>query len=94
MYGGQTGVCAIDCHGKMLPEEILVIGISQSRGKWVSWGVFSRSARVAEGRKSISNAYWAVIELCVYSTGEGGLLCPSASELPWLVVCCPRVPGS
>lgn len=36
------------------------------------------------------------MELCVYSMDGGGLLYPSASEqlLPWLVRCCPRVPGN
>lgn len=62
MYGGHSGVPATDSHGKMLPGEVLVIGMSQSRG---SLGVFSCCARVAERRKSIYNAYLAVLELCV-----------------------------
>lgn len=38
MYGDHTGVPATDSHGKMLPGEVLVIGMSQSKGKWVPWG--------------------------------------------------------
>lgn len=36
MHGGQTGVCATDFHRRMLPAEVLVTEMSQSRGKCAS----------------------------------------------------------
>lgn len=88
MYGDQTGVC----HGKLLPGEVWVIGMCQSRGKWVPWGVFSCCARGAEGRKSICNPYLSVMSsVCTAQGMEGcsvlqargcsspGLLCAAHS---------------
>lgn len=90
MYGGQTGDCATDCHGKMLPGEVLVIGMSQSRGKWVSWWIYHAVQRWQKGENLLPMHIWLSLScVCTAQVMEGcsalqplsslGLLC-AASE--------------
>lgn len=78
----------------MLPGEVLVIGISQSRGEWVPWWDFSCCARVQEGEILFTMHIWlSLSSVCAAQVMEAALSFSLCAETPWARYLLPRVPG-